>query len=145
MKTIKVEKTIKETLYEAADGTRFNNELECAKYENTAKCVINNKYHNLKYTREIEYNLFGLGSEEGYIDIIHIMHDSDKEVILQKCALSTSNEQLLEKYAEILNTTSIGDRVLCFSGSDYDNYFYVMCNFTDYIKNLNNKVFNEYN
>lgn len=140
MKTIEVE--VKETWYEAVDGKTFKTKEECIKYEGTAKCVIENKYKKLHYTRETEDNLFGVGSEESYIDIIRITQDSDKEVILQKCAYYSNN---IERYSKILDTVSIGDYVLCFSGSEYDDYFYVMCNYTDYIKNLNSKVFNESN
>ncbi len=145
MKTIEVEKTFKETWYEAVDGKQFKTKEECIKYEGTAKCVIESKYNTLHHTREIEATLFGLGSEECYIDIIRISQDSDKDIILQKCAYYNNNKQTLERYSKILDTTSTGDYVLCFSGSEYDDYFYVMCNYSDYIKNLNNKIFNESN
>ena len=145
MKIIEVEKTVKETFYEAIDGKTFKTKDECIKYENTAKCVIESKYNTLHHTREIEYNLFGLGSEDCYVDIIRISQDSDKDIILQKCAYYTNNKQMLEKYSKILDTAIIGDYILCFSGSEYEDYFTVMCNYTDYIKNLNSKVFNENN
>lgn len=145
MKIIEVEKTVKETFYEAIDGKTFKTKDECIKYENTAKCVIESKYNTLHHTREIEYNLFGLGSEDCYVDIIRISQDSDKDIILQKCAYYTNNKQMLEKYSKILDTAIIGDYILCFSGSEYEDYFTVMCNYADYIRNLNSKVFNENN
>lgn len=145
MKTIEVEKTFKETWYEAVDGTQFKTSEECAKYENTAKCVIECKYKKLHYTRETEYNLFGLGSDDGYIDIIRVSQDSDKDIILEKCAYYTNNKQMLEKYSKILDTAITGDYILCFSGSEYEDYFTVMCNYADYIRNLNSKIFNESN
>lgn len=146
MKTVEVEKTFKETWYEAVDGKQFKSQEECIKYENTTKCVIESKYKKLHYTQETEYNLFGLGAEDCYIDIIRISQDSDKDIILQKCAYYTNNKQLLEKYSKILDTAVIGDYVLCFSGSEYDDCFYIMCNYADYIMNLNSKIlFNESN
>lgn len=145
MKIIEVEKIVKETFYEAIDGQTFKTKDECVKYENTAKCVIEHKYKTLNPIRITESDLFGAGSEEDCIDIIRITHDRDKEIILQKCSLYNNNKETLEKYSIILDNTSINDRVLCYSGSDYNDYFYVMCNYTDYIKNLNSKVFNENN
>lgn len=145
MKIIEVEKTVKETFYEAIDGKTFKTKDECIKYENTAKCVIEHKYKILNPIQITEFDLFGVGSEEGCIDIIRITHDRDKEIILQKCALYNNNKETLEKYSKILDNTLINDRILCYSGSDYNDYFYVMCNYTDYIKNLNSKVFNENN
>lgn len=86
MKEIKITKTIEEvTGYTAEDGTRFygaNAKLECEKYENTAKAVINTMYKKIPKVESSEYGIFDYcGSEENPVDIIYIRNTNDVDVI----------------------------------------------------------------
>ena len=50
MKKVEIEGTTKTIMYEAIDGTRFNNEAECVKYDNTALAVIKSRLKFIKKT-----------------------------------------------------------------------------------------------
>lgn len=56
MKEIKVEVTTYKTEYEAADGTRFESEYECKKYENSAALVLLSRLNIIKDHYNISQN-----------------------------------------------------------------------------------------
>ena len=87
MKQIEVEKIIKESKYEAIDGTLFSNKDECVKYENSAKVVLLAKYNKLVVKSDTEYNIFHCGSDDCYVDLVKVNNTEDIKNIMQLFAL----------------------------------------------------------
>lgn len=91
MKVIKDYKTVEEIKgYEACDGTMFDNEEECKKYENTAKAVIKGRFKKLviKELEGIEItkegSAFPMASidEDWYYALVKIEDEDDYNVAL---------------------------------------------------------------
>ena len=142
MKTIKEEKKYTVDVYEAIDGTRFSDKTECEIYEKSAKCLLLSKYNKLIIKRDFEYNIFGFGSEDDYVDIVKILCREDINVIMQ--TLGVINPHLLEerykerydKYQSILvKALEEGDLVFIFRGYD-DSVFSVEGTLSDRIYNI---------
>ena len=86
MKEIKKERTTTQTYYEyeAIDGTIFNDKDTCAEYEKTLKCINQAKYNNLIIKKDCtEYDLFGVGSEDDYIDLIKVKSQDDIDIVMK--------------------------------------------------------------
>ena len=79
------ERTVKEVkiTYIAIDGTEFVNEEECAKYEETAKCVLLSKYRPLIIKSTTDYGVFGVGNDDATLEIVKITKREDIDVLLQ--------------------------------------------------------------
>ena len=72
------------TKYQAIDGTIFDDEKECEKYEKSAKGVLNAKYHGLVVASPDEDNLFsGFGSSDSTIDIVRLKLRDDIDILMQ--------------------------------------------------------------
>lgn len=143
MQQVTVEKTIQETKWEAFDGTKFTNKEECQKYENSAYGMLLSKYPNHK--RIVEYDLFKVGSEEYYFDIVYISSQKDIDTLiqLQKLCNSHHKEEVLKEKRSILEKAfDTEDAVLCFAGSDYEQAFDIFMTFTDYVEHLKSKICN---
>lgn len=67
MKKIEIEGTTKTIMYEAIDGTRFNNEAECVKYDNTALAVIKSR---LKFIKKTDLCEVAYGYEDYTVEVI---------------------------------------------------------------------------
>jgi hypothetical protein len=84
MKEIKKEVSHTVTTYEAVDGTPFTNKEECEKYEQTAKCALQQRYRPLVVRTDTECNIFGgVGSEDCTVDIVKISKSEDIDTLLQ--------------------------------------------------------------
>ena len=70
------------TVYQAVDGTEFQNKEECQKYEASAKGVLRGKFMQLVVDRSNEYELFN-GDESLEVLAVSIPNEKDKDVILQ--------------------------------------------------------------
>ena len=104
MREITIEKTIRESRYEAMDGTQFVSIEECEKYEESAKCVLLTKYKPLVIGNKSEYDIFQYGSEEYILDIVRITKDEDIDTIMQLYALynpHSTYRQYDAKYRDI--------------------------------------------
>ena len=53
METITIQETKYITKYKAIDGTIFNSDSECKKYEESAKCALLYKYNKFAFNRSI--------------------------------------------------------------------------------------------
>lgn len=142
MKTIKEEKKYTVDVYEAIDGTRFSDKAECEKYEKSAKCLLLSKYNKLVIKRDSEYNIFGCGSDEDYIDIIRILCREDVDVIMQTLGvinpyiLKEDQKEKYDKYQNILvKALEEDDLVLIYRGYD-DSCFSVEGSLTGKIYNI---------
>lgn len=84
MKRITQSDVITITKYQAVDGTIFDDEKECEKYEKSAKGVLNAKYHGLVVASPDEDNLFsGFGSSDSTIDIVRLKLRDDIDTLMQ--------------------------------------------------------------
>lgn len=70
-------------VYVACDGTEFESEKACTDYENSAKGVLFARYKSCVIDTFSEYELFKIGSDENYIDVVKMESDSDINTILQ--------------------------------------------------------------
>lgn len=143
MRQVTVEKTIQETKWEAFDGTRFITKDECQKYENSAYGMLMSKYPQHK--RILEYDLFQVGSEDYYFDIVYLKNPKDIDTLIQLHQLCNSHHKedvLKEKRSILEKAFDTEDAVLCFSGSDYEQAFGIFMTLADYIEHLKSKVCN---
>lgn len=142
MKTIKEERTYTVEVYEAIDGTIFQDKAECEKYEESAQCLLLSKYNKLVIKRVVEYNIFGCGSEDGYIDIVKILCREDIDIIMQTLGvinphmLKDGNKEKYDKYQDILEKAcSENDLVFIYRGYDNDG-FWIEGTLSDRISNI---------
>lgn len=86
MKEIKKERTTTQTYYEyeAIDGTIFSDIEECQKHDKTARCINRAKYNTLVLGKEYtEYGLFGVGSDDDYVDLIKVKSQDDIDIVMK--------------------------------------------------------------
>lgn len=129
MKEVVIEKIVKETRYEAIDGTIFINREECIKYNNTAKAVLLSKYNKLVLKRLTESELLGNGSDECEIEIISINNSEDINTVMQLVGLEHSyllKKEHQDKYNKYMETLEYAlkndDLVFIYRGYQNDNF-----------------------
>ena len=136
MKEIKKEKksTYIYTVYQAVDGTEFNSEEECQKYEGTAKCLLLTKYKPLVKRTASECDIFNTGSDEYMIDILqYLSSESDIDILIQLNRLYHSDRKLDDDFYDNMRSKlekclKNRDIVLIGRGTKYDGYdnFYIL-------------------
>lgn len=142
MKIVKEEKKYTVEVYEAIDGTIFQDQAECEKYERSAKCLLLSKYNRLVIKKDFESNIFGCGSEDGYVDIVKLHSKKDIDVIMQTLGvinphiLKEGNKESYDKYQDILEKAcSENDLVFIYRGYE-DNGFWIEGTLSDRISNI---------
>lgn len=128
MKKVTETKVIERSMFEAIDGTRFETQSECERYEKTALCVLNQKYKNYVVHHGSEYDIWHIGSEDYELDLVVVPTPEAIEHILQMYAYyeprlseqEYSNAKELIQSAYSSETTLIIDR-----GCKGDEYFYI--------------------
>ena len=142
MKQVSVKEEISVTYWEAIDGTRFKDQAECEIYERSAKCLLLSKYNRLVIKKTFEFNIFGCGSEDGYVDIVKLHSKKDIEIIMQTLGvinphmLKEDSKERYDKYQDILEKAcSENDLVFIFRGYD-NNSFYIEGALSDRIYNI---------
>ena len=83
MERITKERKTTYSVYVACDGTEFDTEKACVEYENSAQGVLFARYKSCVINTFSEYELFNVGSDENYIDVVKMETDSDINTILQ--------------------------------------------------------------
>ena len=125
MKEIK--QTYQVTKYQAEDGTIFDTEKECKKYDESAKCVLLGKYNDLVIRQTDCYHLcdpFG-GSDDYAIDIVKVNSKEDVDLILQlvyfyKPRLHKEDYHKREvEITKIVNSALTSDSHILFIGRSY--------------------------
>lgn len=121
MKEIKITRTIEEVRgYVAKDGTKFygsNAKEECEKYENSALCVVLERFKNLVVKELCECEVFenqGYGSEEYMYYLIDIKDEND---------VNTYNHFAQFTYEKkTIDNSYIGKRILVGVGQEFENW-----------------------
>jgi len=96
----KIERIEIKKIYVADDGTEFQSEEECKKYEQTARCVINGMFHKLKIQKT-----YGVGDCEpfnffGYEDCVYAVkiENMNQVEIVNKWMKSENSCHINESY-----------------------------------------------
>ena len=125
MKEIK--QTYQVTKYQAEDGTIFDTEKECKKYDESAKCVLLGKYNDLVIRQTTCYDLcdpFG-GSEDYGVDIVKVNTKEDLDLILQLVYFykpylrKKENHEREVKITKLVNSALTSDSHILFIGRSY--------------------------
>lgn len=115
-------------IYQASDGTEFNNKEECKKYEDTAKCLLLTKYRPLVKKTVTEYDIFNTGSDEYMLDIIQCLRDeADIDVLIQLHRLYDRGRKINDDFYNNLRSRlekcfEDKDIILIGRGTEYDGY-----------------------
>lgn len=133
MKVISKERTHVEkyNVYVANDGTEFNNEDECRKYDDSAKGVLNAMLRKIMVKDCTEECLFGVGSCDNTMEIYRPTSDDDKKTIMQMYLLANSHvSERSELHHYIERAEGLIDRAIKESdylfigrGYDYDGFW----------------------
>ena len=70
MKVIQKKRETEYSVYQATDGTEFNDCAECEKYENSARGVLLAELKNCEINRGTEYDLLGTDSSDYEIRLV---------------------------------------------------------------------------
>lgn len=121
------------TVYQANDGTEFQNREECEKYEQTASAVLRTRFLKLVIDKETEYNLFNVGNDEEILYLVKLNSQEDADVVLQLYYLD--NPHVLEdgetsrkwkEQAYTLVTTALKEHDVLYVGENYDGEIYLI-------------------
>ena len=129
MKEVVIEKIVKETQYEAIDGTIFINREECIQYDNTARAVLFSKYNKLVLKRMSEYALFSCDSDDYEIEIISVNNSEDIKTVMQLVGLESPyllKKEHQDKYIKYMETLEYAlknnDLIFIYRGYQNDNF-----------------------
>jgi hypothetical protein len=144
MKEVTKEKVQKYTMYEALDGTEFNDKAECEKYEQSAKGVIRARIAKLTVGKDNEGNLLA-GSDEHEVIGIKMQTEKDveyvKQFLLMECTWYNGNPVERDKIFDIMEKAYDNDDIVLF-GINYDgDYYWINArqNIVDNLMNLGKK------
>lgn len=129
-------------MYEAPDGTQFKDKEECKKYEDSLLGILKAKYSKIKLKTYSEYDLFGVGCEDSYIDIIKLNSKEDIDTVLHLCQYYGYNsEESINRNLEFLEKAyKENDCVLMYN--DYSDYYNVFGVAGDILNNIKDKIIN---
>lgn len=142
MKEISVEQKTYITKWEAADGTQFDSNKECEKYENSAKCVVLAKYKDFVIKESDEYHLFGVGNEDCQVDIVRVPDEKAIDAIFQTFCFFrdwVSDEGKEDVRNTIIRAWNYNDFLLIDRGYDLDN-FYVIGTLDEIVEQIKEKT-----
>lgn len=111
--------------YVAIDGARFNSEVECKKYEESASMVAYSKYEPLISFKKSEYEIYNVGSDEYEIDIVKIKQTEDIDILLHMYSLyhpGYNKDAIAQERVLLEKWFSDGEVVFVGRGCRYDNY-----------------------
>lgn len=116
-------------VFVANDGTEFSSQIECEKYDESAKGVLLAKYAPMVVKTSYEDDIFGVGSEEYVVEIVRVKTQEDVDTLLQIYILEhpyykdEDNKEQLEGIVSKLNS-AIGDFMLVGRGYDRDSFYF---------------------
>lgn len=83
MKEIKKQRVSYDISWEAIDGTSFNNEEECRKYENTARMVLWARLKEFIVAEDNEFSLFRVGNDYDKVFAVKILTPEACDTVTQ--------------------------------------------------------------
>ena len=126
-----IERKIYDTFYVAVDGTEFNTQEECIKYEESAKGVLRSKLKSLIVNDEWNaWELMG-GNEDNDVMAVAVPHESDIDIVLQNyyCdhpwILKESNAYRKDKLVAAVNQAYKDQDVVLFGINCDDNLYLI--------------------
>ena len=140
---VSLTKTIEKKYYVAFDGTEFENEDDCRKYEKEAESIEKEKEIIRRFKRLMInepfsecyiFDDFGYGSEEYMLCVIELKDEVDVN--------DANNYRLLKGVDECFTKEDIGKRFLIELGFEFDNYDVcrVRGTYDDLVKDFMEKV-----
>ena len=139
MKTNEIKETVERVVrveYVAEDGTSFNNEEECKKYEESALFIVSNKLKRLTKKWTSQYSLYEHNDEEE-LEIFDVQTEEDLENLRRYLYLKATKNGASENYIKdaftsvdgkrkdyVFDNVTIGHEVMIFWGYDSD-WFWV--------------------
>lgn len=143
MERVNKERKSTYVVYVACDGTEFETEKECIDYEKSARGVLFARYKSCVINTFSECELFNVGSDENYIDVVKMETDSDINTILQLQILFNGHikDRNTIWYDKIKSYFDKGSIFFILRGYEND-CFWVSSSLEESIQNLVNKVDN---
>ena len=142
MKEIKqeiIQKSYK-TVYEANDGTPFDNKEECLIYEQSAVGVLMVEFKELQVNFVSEYTLYEAGSEEYFYSIVKLEDKDDIELIMRLYYIlgSKDEESIAKAKAMCLKALNEDDYLIIGRGCEYDGFdsFWMAGTLKDKLNNI---------
>ena len=121
MKVIQKKKETEYSVYQATDGTEFNDCDECEKYENSARGVLLAELKECEINRGTEYDLLSTGSSDWEIRLVVPRGIQDLRNINYLYRLCLSSSQCDDKL--YVGDSDINKIIMIFV-SQYDNCIY---------------------
>lgn len=138
MKEIKKEKVEYYNIYEAVDGTIFDNREECVKYENSALGVLKGRFFSLIVGKENAWETIG-GYDDNDVVAVKMSSDKDLETVLHFYYLQNSYYLRENKYKEEFDSKVISayqnGYTLLFGINTEGEYYFI-----DSIQSIINKL-----
>lgn len=145
MKAVKKEKIVYETEFVAYDGTIFQDNEECLKYENTARCIIKGNYKKLVSHSSNTLALFNssVGNAKYIVDFVKPKNQEEANTIMQMLELFGTNGDRERKLIE--EALKNNDYLLILIVPWYNNYCYIWDTRTNILNTIKNNLFFEEN
>ena len=121
MKVIQKKRETEYSVYQATDGTEFNDCAECEKYENSARGVLLAELKNCEINRGTEYDLLNTGSSDYEIRLVVPRNIQDLRNINYLYRLCLNSSQCDDK---LYVTDSDINKIIMIFVSQYDNCIY---------------------
>lgn len=143
MKEVTKQRTYEYTVYEAIDGTQFDDQAECKAYEKSAAGVLAIRVSYLvKNDNYTEYSLFSTGSDDRKVIALYMPEEADRDAVMQYYFLmnpQVSRSEVCRK--EIIETIEKAYKehdLLLVSISEDRSEFYILTTRNTIIDNLTN-------
>ena len=126
MKEVTKEKVQKYTVYEALDGTEFNDKAECQKYEESAKGVIRARIAKLTVGKATEWDLLA-GSDDHEVVGIKMQNERDLEYVKQFFMMECSwyGEVRTKEIFDVIEKAYDDNDIVLFSINCDGDYYWI--------------------
>ena len=129
MKKIEKQKTTTYTMWQATDGTEFNLEEECRKYEESAKGVLMERFKKLVVAEEDAWELL-CGYDDNTVYAVKFESEADVDTLMQLYLLDNPymtgdeyKDHMNERRGMAESALRNGDLLLIGENCDGDLYF----------------------
>lgn len=129
-------------IYEAIDGTKFEDSVECKNYEKTCLCVLNQKYKKYVIYNDSEYNIWNAGSDDYFINFVRVPDQAAIDAIFQMyCYYNTSmtSDYYDKVYNRIKEACELKRTLVIGVGYPNEDSFYV---YEDTVESIVEKIQN---